>query len=180
MISGKKVVYDHCTMIHNDMFGIEVTYTGQQQLWQFFLYPQLDQNNQTIRYYAFDDILQKTQFEQLLKLPWIGGKTAYHIASLPHNLLEDAVEKMDVAFFQSLPWVWPKTAKRLLLELKQTVSKDDMMTLSGDPKIAQDITKSLQSLWYQQQTIKLLLPDVPYRFEKEHIPDIMKRLIDHM
>jgi len=177
---GEKKIHGSRSYLENDTFGIEVTYTGNQKKWTFFLTPLFDQNNQTRRYFAFDTPDQKERFEKVLKIQWIGGKSGYHIAMLPYQELKEAVENFDAKYFQKLPWVWPKTAKRLLIELKQTITQWDFEKLSVDDKIVKDITWSLQGLGYSVQDIKKLLPDVPYSIEKENIPTIMKWLIDHL
>ena len=175
----KKIHWDR-TYIENDLFGIEVMYSWHQKKWTFFLTPLFDQNNQTWKYYAFDTTDQKDRFEKVLKIQWIWGKSWYHIAMLPYQELKEAVEQFDAKYFQKLPGVWPKTAKRLLIELKQTISQSDFEKLSVDDKIVKDITWSLQWLWYSVQQIKKLLPDVPYSIDQENVPAIMKWLIDHL
>jgi len=176
----KKAIHWDRVYLQNDSFGVEVTYTGNQKEWTFFLTPLFDQNNQTRRYFSFDTPDQKERFEKVLKIQWIGWKSWYHIAMLPYQELKEAVEQFDAKYFQKLPGVWPKTAKRLLIELKQTITQWDFEKLSVDDKIVKDITWSLQWLWYSAQQIKKLLPDVPYSITQENIPTIMKRLIDHL
>lgn len=166
--------------IENEFFGVEVLYTWTQKEGTFYLSPLFDQNNSTWKYYAFDVPDQKERFEKVLKIQGIGGKSGYHIAMLPYQELKKAIEEMDAKYFQKLPGVWPKTAKRLLIELKTTISQEDMQKLSTDDKVLKDVTGSLQSLWYSVQQIKKLIPDLPHAIEQENIPVIMKWLIDNL
>lgn len=84
----------------------------------FFLFPYLDDNKKTIIYYAFDTKEQKTLFESLLKVNGVGPKTAFQIVQLPKAQFQTALKTVDVIFFQSIPGIGPKSAKKILLELK--------------------------------------------------------------
>lgn len=168
------------TFIRNDNFGIEVAYDGSISDGMFYLTPQFDQNNGKWNFYAFDTLPQRERFESILKIQWIWWKTAYHIASKPQEDLKKAVDEFDAQYFKEIPWVWPKTAKRLLVELKWKVSQDDMQKLSIDEKMANNIVTSLQGLGYSAKKVRSLLPKVPYAFEEDAMPKIMKWLIDHL
>jgi Holliday junction resolvasome RuvABC DNA-binding subunit len=90
------------------------------------------------------------------------------------------LESMDLRYFQQLPGIWPKTAKRLLVELKQHFSADDLQKLSGDQKLYDDIITSLKWFGYAVTDIKRLLQEQPYPFVRDELPNIMKRLIDNL
>jgi hypothetical protein len=59
------------TYLDNGLFGIEVSYSGSQKEGSFYIFPQLDQNQQSFRYYAFDSLQQKEDFISLLKIQGI-------------------------------------------------------------------------------------------------------------
>lgn len=168
------------TYLDNGLFGIEVSYSGSQKEGSFYIFPQLDQNQQSFRYYAFDSLQQKEDFISLLKIQGIGGRSAYQIAMLPKVELVEAVESFDFSYFQQIHGIGPKTAKRILVELKQQFSKEDIKKLSGDEQLYQDIISSLKSLWYSSTRVKKLLPEVPVEMKKEQLPTIMKWMIDHL
>ncbi len=168
------------TYVDNGLFGLEVMYHGKQEEGTYYLYPQIDQTTQTIKYYAFDDIAQKQRFLELLKIQWVWGKSAYQIVQLPREELRVAIETLDVGVLQRIPGIWPKTAKRVLLELKQVVSADEMKKLHVDNKVQKDVVQSLRALWYQLVAIKELLQQSPYPMEKEHLSSIMKRMIERL
>ncbi|MBP7062112.1 Holliday junction branch migration protein RuvA, partial [Patescibacteria group bacterium] len=65
----------------------------------------MDDNNKTIKYFAFDTAAQKQIFEGLLKISGIGPKTAFHIAQVDQTALSTAVEALDVKFFQNIPGI---------------------------------------------------------------------------
>ncbi len=95
---------DRC-YIDNGLFGLEVLYEGIQAEGTFFLSPLFDQQGQQFRFYAFDTITQKIRFEDLLKIQGVGGKSAYQLATLPEQDVADALERMDVHYFQKLPGI---------------------------------------------------------------------------
>ena len=170
---------DRC-YLDNALFGLEILYKGIQSEGSFFLSALYDQQGQTFRYYAFDTIQQKIRFEELLKIQWVGGKSAYQLALLPADEVKTALDRMDLRYFQQFPGIGPKTAKRLLVELKPHFSEHDLQKLSGDQKISDDIVTSLKSLGYLVADIRRALIDQPYPLTREQLPQIMKRVIDHL
>lgn len=166
--------------LDNGLFGIEVTYEGTQTEGTYFIFPQFDQNNQTYKYLAFDTIEQKDAFKQLLKIQGVGSKSAYHIALLPQDEVSAAVEQFDQKYFQQIPGVGPKTAKRILMEMKQNLAARDIHKLSMDEKLYSEIVESLRSLWYPVARIKKLLPESPIALERQHLPELMKWMVDHL
>jgi len=170
---------DRC-YLDNALFGLEITYKGSQQEGTFFLSVLFDQQGQTFRYYAFELIDQKVRFEELLKIQWVGGKSAYQLAVLPREEVTSALETMDLRYFQQLPGIWPKTAKRLLVELKPHFSADDLQKLSWDQKLYDDIITSLKWFGYAVNDIKRLLLEQPYSANRDELPNIMKWLIDNL
>lgn len=171
---GERVYLD------NALFGLEVIYKGIQTEGTFFLFPQRDQTNQTFKYFAFDTIEQKSRFEQLLKIQGVGWKSAYQLGMLPPEDVQQAIERMDMTYFQKFPGIGPKTAKRLLVELKHHFSAHDFQKLTLDQDLQDDIIHALKPLGYAVTDIKKLLPKQPYPFVREQLPEIMKRLIDHL
>ena len=74
---------------------------------------------------------QKEVFEMMLKVSWVWPKTAFQIVQLPLNELKDAVENLDAKFFQAIPGVWPKMAKKIVLELKDNVKIFEAVQIDG-------------------------------------------------
>jgi len=54
----------------------------------------------------------------MLKVSGIGPKTAFQIVQLPKDSFQEAIKTVDIKFFQSIPGIGPKSAKKILLELK--------------------------------------------------------------
>ncbi len=180
LIHGKLTHHGHTQYIENDSFGVAVTYVWKKDKGTFYLYPQIDQTHGTVKYYAFEHGDQKARFEQFIKLQWIGPKSGHQLAILPEKDLETAVEKMDINYFQKIPGIGPKSAKRLLVELKTSLGKSDIAKLNIDDELYKDIVKSLKWYGYDVKKVKKLLPECPIALEKKNLPDIMKRLVDNL
>lgn len=166
--------------LDNDLFGIQVQYDWVQEQGTRYIYPVIDSNRQTMKYYAFDIPDAKQRFLDLMKIQGIWGKSAYQLASLPAQDLQDAIDNFDTKYFQNIPGIWPKTAKRIMLEMKQHLTKTDVQKLDIDQKLYSQILSSLQWLGYEHTHIKKLLPECPHTLAKEALPSIMKWMIDHL
>lgn len=165
-------------LIINPTFGIQALYNGKQKSkGEFFVFPYMDENLKTVSYFAFDTLLQKNAFTNALKISGVWPKTAFGLASMDPKALENAVETFDVKALQSIPWVWPKTAKRLLVELKSTLTKKDVAKLTIDDKLLRSIVQALKSHGYDATTVKKQLAECTIPLDKEHMPEIIKWLI---
>ena len=127
------------TLLIHDFIGIQISYVWRKSEWEFYLFPVYDENKRTVQYFAFDTLEQKQIFEQFLKVNGIWSNTAFQLAQTPSEELSNAVKNMDVKFFQSIPWIWPKWAKKILLELKDSLNANELSSLDVDQKLFKDI-----------------------------------------
>lgn len=164
----------------NDYFWIEVQYLWKLEIGEFFLHPHIDDNKKTIIYFCFPEIDQKTLFEELTKINWIWSKTAFLIAQYPKADLQKAIQTLDSNFFQSIPWIWPKTAKKIVLELKWTIDFDDIKKIDIDQKFFKSIVSSLKWFGYDTESIKQTLQKYEWPISKENLPVIIKRIISNI
>ena len=95
-----------------------MNYAGSKNEGDFFLYPYLDEQKNSVLYFAFDAFEQKESFQQMLKISGVGPKTAFQIVQIPVEELARAIEQLDTKLFQSIPGIGPKLAKKIILELK--------------------------------------------------------------
>lgn len=172
--NGKK------TLLINKDWWIQVYYVGKKLAWEFFLYPYMDDNKKTILYYAFDSWEQQAVFEDLLKISGVWPKTAFQIAQLPKENVEKAIKTFDVKFFQAIPGIGPKSAKKILLELKDSFNVEDMQRLDLDQKLYKDIVKSLKWFWYDADRIKSVLQQYEWTIKKENMAEVIKWIISQM
>jgi Holliday junction resolvasome RuvABC DNA-binding subunit len=115
-----------------------------------------------------------------LKIQWVWWKTAHQLALLPVDELKQAIETFDLKYFQSIKWIGPKTAKRILVEMKHTLKDNDLIKLQGDQQAIKNIVSSLVGLWYQKSAIQELLKQYDEIISKDTLPVVMKRLIDRL
>lgn len=168
------------TLLVHDFLWIQISYAGNKEEGEFYLFPYYDENKKTVQYYAFDTLEQKQIFEQFLKVSWVWTKTAFQISQMPQSEISDAVSRMDVKFFQSIPWIGPKSAKKIMLELKDSFKVEELTTLDIDQKLFKDIVKSLRWLWYDADSIKKVLLTYKDPITRENMPKIIKRIISQL
>lgn len=164
----------------NQSFWIQIYYIWQQKEGCFFLYPYIDDQKKTIFYYCFDSFKQKSFFETLLKISWIGPKTAMQIVQIPLNELSESINNLDIKIFQSIPWIGPKLAKKIILELKWNFSLSDVEKSDQDQKYFKSVVKSLKGLGYDPQRVKETLKDYPEKLNENNLTDAVKRVISQM
>jgi len=168
------------TLLQNDMFGIQVHYLGKQNQGEFFLYPHLDDNKKTIVYFCFDTIEQKILFEGLLKVNGVWPKTAFQISQLPQESIQQALKNVDVKFFQAIPWIGPKSAKKILIQLKGTFDIEDMQRMDIDQKLYKNIVTSLKWFGYGADQIKSTLQNYEGTVTKDNMSEVIKRIISQI
>lgn len=180
VFTGKIITYWNKPYIQNESFGIQANYLWTKSEGMFFLFPYLDDNKKTIVYYAFDSAEQKWLFENMLKVSGIGPKTAFQIVQLPKDSFQEAIKSVDVKFFQSIPGIGPKSAKKILLELKWTVGLEDFDKMNVDEKLFKDIVKSLKNFGYDSSRVKEILTTYDGKISKETMPEVIKWIIKSM
>ena len=164
-------------LLKNDMFGIQIQYLGVKNQGEFFLYPYLDDNKKTIIYFCFDTAEQKTLFESLLKINGVWPKTALQIAQLPKTNLQQAIKNVDAKFFQNIPWIWPKSAKKIVLQLRWTFDVEDIQKIDIDQKLYKNIVTSLKGFGYGADQIKSTLQNYEWTVTKDNMPEVIKWII---
>lgn len=182
---GTLTSHNGISYIANDLFGIEVTYQWELPLvkeghgWfaTFFIYPHLDDNAKTIKYYAFPSSQAKALFEKLLKINGVWPKAAFALTQLGQEKLAHAVETFDIAVLQSIPGIWPKGAKKILVELKGSFSDKDMLKINADDKLVKDITKMLTTMGYDKSRILGALSSYTEPLAKDNIQTIVAWLV---
>lgn len=165
------------TYIKNTILWIEIHYLGSKSKWELFLYPHIDDNKKTVIYFAFDTIHQKEMFENTIKINGIWTKTAFQIVQLPKENLQQAIKTLDVKYFQTIPGIWPKSAKKILLEMKGSFDIEDVQNIDIDQKLYKDIIKSLKWFGYDADKIKSILQKYPDKITKTNMAEVIKRVI---
>lgn len=90
---------------------------------QLFTYLYVKEDIQAL--YGFADAAEKALFTQLISVSGIGPNTARMVLSaMTPAELRQAILREDEALIQSIKGIGPKSAKRLILELKDKLAKE--------------------------------------------------------
>ena len=132
--------------------------------------------------YGFYDDLERDVFMQLNSISGIGPRSAMNILSGTNPIeFKKKIIDSDVASLTSIPGIGTKTAKRMIVELKDkftdqdTGSDLDFLLVSGDKDKIDDVTKVLISLGYNRNAINQVIKKLVTKGSlDENIEDIIK------
>ena len=178
-ITWKLVKFQEDVLVKNDFFWIRWVYFGIQTKGEFLLYPFLDTNHNTFYYAIFDNIKQYELFLRLIKISWIWVKTANYISTkFKLEEIKTAIGNSDIKFFAQVPGIWPKTAKKIILELKDKISLEDLEKAQQEEEIKEKIIKSLVNLGYSRLKVEKVLKNYKWNLENSAIviQEIIKKL----
>jgi Holliday junction DNA helicase RuvA len=122
-----------------------------------------------LQLYGFADAGERELFVHLLAVSGIGPKVALAVVSSAHpSELRRAIALGDHARFQAIPGIGKKTAERIVLELKEKLTEDDVVVLptatgaSSAHVVARDALVGLgYSLSEAEQALARIDPDLP-------------------
>ena len=180
LITGNLNNYENQLYISNDLLGIQATYHGKQSQWTYFLYPIMDEHTKTIKYYAFDSASQKESFSSVLKISGIWPKIAYEISWIDAAKLMQAIDTFDLVFFQSIPGIGPKTAKKVLVEIKSSFSDKDLIKINADDKLVKNIVKTLGTMGYDKTKVLTKLSTYDGVISQDTLAWVMQWLIENL
>ena len=137
--------------------------------------------------YGFHSTLEREVFLLLIGISGIGPKLAITILSgiLPDEL-KDKIISGDIASLTSIPGVGAKTAKRIIVELKDKFTKIDEGSLGFSDKLNfklyDDALNALLSLGYSSQQSKQVLDHIANGKDdnKQNIETIIKAALKRL
>ena len=132
--------------------------------------------------YGFYDDYERDVFMQLNSISGIGPRSAMNILSGTNPIeFKKKIIDSDVASLTSIPGIGTKTAKRIIVELKdkftdqETGSDLDLLLVSSDKDKIDDVTKVLISLGYKRSAINQVIKKLVSKDGlDENIEDIIK------
>ena len=132
--------------------------------------------------YGFYDDLERDVFMQLNSISGIGPRSALNILSGTNPIeFKKKIIDSDVASLTSIPGIGTKTAKRIIVELKdkftdqETGSDLDFLLVSSDKDKIDDVTKVLISLGYKRSAINQVIKKLVTKDGlDDNIEDIIK------
>jgi len=116
--------------------------------------------------FGFIDNKEKEIFKLLISVSGIGPKTGIQLLSSVSALeLEERIKTGEVGLLTSIPGIGSKTAKRIIIELKEkfiSLSDDEMPIeeASSDNSIYNDALEALIVLGYNKRDISVHLKDI--------------------
>ena len=132
---------------------------------KILLHTYLHVREDTLDLYGFHSTLEREVFLLLIGISGIGPKLAITILSgiLPDEL-KDKIISGDIASLTSIPGVGAKTAKRIIVELKDKFTKIEEGSLGFsdklNSKLYDDALNALLSLGYSSQQSKQVLDHI--------------------
>ena len=103
--------------------------------------------------FGFFELSEKRTFLDLVSVSGVGPSTALTVlSSLSYEELHNAIVREDVRTIQSIKGIGPKSAQRIILELKDKFKKDSLLSssqnipLSSQSAVRQDALAALVSL----------------------------------
>lgn len=112
--------------------------------------------------YGFESYGDREFFEMLLVTPGVGPSTALAaMRTMTTAELASAIESDDAKRVATIPGIGPKTASRIVLELKGRVNvPDSLVSLKGSTGANGAIDDALRGLGYSTQEIRAALTGV--------------------
>jgi Holliday junction DNA helicase RuvA len=119
--------------------------------------------------YGFSNYEDLEFFKTLISVSGIGPKVALEILNTDINEVKSAILNEDTAFISKTPGIGAKTAKRLILELKDKIPEEHLIrghqtiTKTGN----EDIISALTQIGFQRQEIVKTLEKIPKEIKGE-------------
>ena len=167
-ISGNLITkYKDFVVLEVSGIGLKITATNNtidafKLKEKILLYTYLHVREDTLDLYGFHSMLEREVFLLLIGISGIGPKLAITILSgmLPDHL-KDKIISGDIIALTSIPGVGAKTAKRIIIELKDKFTKIEEWSLGFsdilNSKLYEDALNALSSLGYNPQQSKKAL-----------------------
>ncbi|MEK7673002.1 MAG: Holliday junction branch migration protein RuvA [Patescibacteria group bacterium] len=116
--------------------------------------------------YGFTTYEAMTFFKTMININGIGPKSAMEILNVPSEKIKAAILNEDDKYLCKIPGVGQKTAKRIILELKNKIEIETPEALSSDyqgfePNLNNEALEALIKLGYQRHHIAQTLRTIP-------------------
>lgn len=155
-------VYLDCAGVGYELHISLNTYSMIEKLDKVKLYTHLHIKEDAHTLYGFFDLAEKEIFQLLISVSGVGPNTARIIvSSMEVDDVKRAIVQEDVPTFNRVKGIGPKTAKRIILDLKDKVIKsvDENMvsSISQGNTNRNEALSALLALGFQRQTIDKIL-----------------------
>lgn len=111
--------------------------------------------------YGFSSWEEREIFAVLLTIPKIGPKIGLAILNFFNpEKLEQIVAQEDVSLLAQVPGIGPKTAKKILLDLKDKIKLTSAWKPSQENSVFADALEGLKGLGYNEKEVASLLKEI--------------------
>lgn len=134
----------------------------EQEACKLFTYLSIKEDSHTL--FGFADTAERALFKQLISVSGIGTNTArMMLSSLNSNELITAIATEDVKTIQSIKGIGAKTAQRVILDLKDKITKTEISEnnlVFGNNKIKTEALSALLVLGFDKKATEKTIDGV--------------------
>lgn len=187
-IRGKKIHIDPAKIIIEvNGIGYDInislrTYSKLKDESDVFVYTHLNVKEDSHTLYGFNSESERNTFLSLLSINGVGPSTAIMIlSSLSANELKKAIISSDTNKIKSVKGIGLKTAERIILELKDKVTFDDIdqdkFYDDIDNTIKDEALSALSSLGISKNIVEKHINDILDRNNDISLEDLIKEVL---
>ena len=187
-IRGKKIYIDPAKIIIEvNGIGYDInislrTYSKLKDESEVFVYTHLNVKEDSHTLYGFNSESERNTFLSLLSINGVGPSTAIMIlSSLSANELKKAIISSDTNKIKSVKGIGLKTAERIILELKDKVTFDDIdqdkFYDDIDNTIKDEALSALSSLGISKNIVEKHINDILDRNNDISLEDLIKEVL---
>lgn len=152
-----------------------------------FLYTHMVVREDAQLLYAFSNPQERVLFQALIKINGVGPKVA--LAILSHASISDLCEwvaEKAVIRFKKIPGVGPKTAERILLDLKDKLPKLNLQSSASQvvmvrpTKLIEEAEQALFALGYKPKEIEKVMQTADPVADDLSVQDIIKHALKRL
>ena len=187
-IRGKKIHIDPAKIIievNGVGYDINIslrTYSKLKDESEVFVYTHLNVKEDSHTLYGFNSESERNTFLSLLSINGVGPSTAIMIlSSLSANELKKAIISSDTNKIKSVKGIGLKTAERIILELKDKVTFDDIDQDKFydhiDNTIKDEALSALSSLGISKNIVEKHINDILDRNNDISLEDLIKEVL---
>ena len=186
-LNGKKNYIDPTRLILDvngigyDIYISLRTYSKIKDKSEIFIYTHLNVKEDSHTLYGFNSVNEKETFLSLLSINGVGPSTAVMIlSSLSAIELKKAILDADTNKIKSVKGIGLKTAERIILELKDKISFEeieDNISVIYDNTIKDEALSALSSLGISKNIVEKHINDVLDRNKDISLEDLIKEVL---
>lgn len=148
-----------------------------------YIYHHIQSSSDVELFYGFSSKDERSIFELLISVSGVGVNTARVIlSSFSADELREAILSENVAAIKSVKGIGLKTAQRMVLELKDKISKgeggvSEVLLVSDRNAVAEEAAAALQMLGFSKPNISKAIQKIVYSNPNIKVEDLIKQAL---